>query len=191
MSLFDDAVLIVLKHEGGYSCNPNDRGGATNFGISLRFFRNLHEKDVEGYFDCDVNHDGKIDFIDIKKLPREKAIKIYKKVFWDAGKFEKINFIPLAVKTFDLSVTMGVNQCVKLLQRAYNDLKPAAKIKDDGVLGNLSAQAINSIAGAAMYNGFINEAINFYTALVNKTPSNKIFLQGWLNRVNEYPELSN
>ena len=37
MSAFELAIPIVLKHEGGFADNPADPGGATNFGISLRF----------------------------------------------------------------------------------------------------------------------------------------------------------
>ena len=33
MSNFDEAIKVILKHEGGYT---EDHAGATNFGITLR-----------------------------------------------------------------------------------------------------------------------------------------------------------
>ena len=44
------AVEIVV-HEGGLSKNKNDRGGITNFGVSLRYARG------KGLV-MDLNHDG-------------------------------------------------------------------------------------------------------------------------------------
>jgi len=29
-----DPISVVLRNEGGYVNNPNDRGGATNYGVT-------------------------------------------------------------------------------------------------------------------------------------------------------------
>lgn len=39
MRPFEDFVKVILKHEGGYVDHPNDPGGATKYGISLRFLQ--------------------------------------------------------------------------------------------------------------------------------------------------------
>ena len=31
---FDEIIEVVLKHEGGYVDDPDDKGGATNFGVT-------------------------------------------------------------------------------------------------------------------------------------------------------------
>ena len=41
MADFKQAIAKVLKNEGGYVDNPNDLGGTTNFGISLRFLQSI------------------------------------------------------------------------------------------------------------------------------------------------------
>ena len=72
MSNFESAVEKVLKHEGGYVDHANDPGGATNYGISLRFV-----KQSTG-IDLDVDGDGDIDADDIKAMTPEQAKEIYK-----------------------------------------------------------------------------------------------------------------
>ncbi len=62
MSNFEKAVEKVLEHEGGYVDHKNDPGGATNYGISLRFV-----KQSTG-IDLDVDGDGDIDADDIKAM---------------------------------------------------------------------------------------------------------------------------
>ena len=39
MSDFNDAIPTVLRHEGGFENDVNDPGGATNFGVSLRWLK--------------------------------------------------------------------------------------------------------------------------------------------------------
>ncbi|MBX9704870.1 MAG: hypothetical protein K5Q00_01335, partial [Gammaproteobacteria bacterium] len=36
---YDYAASVVLLHEGKYTDHPADPGGATNYGISLRFLK--------------------------------------------------------------------------------------------------------------------------------------------------------
>jgi lysozyme family protein len=61
--LFRAAVTNVLISEGGLSDHPNDPGGLTNMGISIRAFPHLG---VDG----------------IRHLTREKAIAIYHDHYW-------------------------------------------------------------------------------------------------------------
>lgn len=55
----------VLKVEGGYVDDPNDAGGATNWGISLRFVK-------QSGVDLDIDGDGDIDAEDMKALTKNK-----------------------------------------------------------------------------------------------------------------------
>jgi lysozyme family protein len=43
---FDKALSFVLSWEGGYSNDPDDPGGETNFGISKRSYPNENIKDM-------------------------------------------------------------------------------------------------------------------------------------------------
>ncbi len=76
MSRFDKAVEKVLRHEGRYVNHPNDPGGATNYGISLRFLKQL------GIEEADIDGDGFLNIEDIKAVTKEHAIRFYKLNFW-------------------------------------------------------------------------------------------------------------
>lgn len=48
---FDDAFKIVLDFEGGYSNDPADRGGETNYGITAS---TLNSAKTKGWISFDV-----------------------------------------------------------------------------------------------------------------------------------------
>lgn len=158
MSSFEIAIERVLKHEGGYVNNPADKGGETNYGISKRSYPNL----------------------DIKNLSLDQAKAIYKRDFWDRGKYALINNDLVAAKVFDLSVNMGASQAIKILQRALRacDLQVA----EDGILGSQTLVAINTMEPGSLIIALRSEVAGFYRSLVAAKPSQVVFLNGWLNR---------
>ena len=92
MARFDLAIEKTLKWEGGYSNDPADAGGETNWGISKRSYPDL----------------------DIKSLTRDEAIAIYLRDYWRYG---DIIDQPLSEKIFDMAVNLGPLQTHRLLQR--------------------------------------------------------------------------
>ena len=108
---FEEAVKVVLKHEGGYVNDPDDPGGETNFGISKRAFPDL----------------------DIKNLTEEDAIKIYYEKYW---KQSKVEMLPERLWNiyFDMAVNMGRKRACEILQKACNH-KNKVGIKVDGRIG--------------------------------------------------------
>jgi lysozyme family protein len=90
---FDQAFDRLLGHEGGYSANPADPGGVTNWGISQRSYPEL----------------------DIKNLTREQASAIYLRDFW-----QPLGSAPEAIKfqVFDFAVNSGMQTAVRKLQAA-------------------------------------------------------------------------
>lgn len=102
---FEQAIEILLKHEGGYVNHPKDPGGETNFGIAKRSYPHLN----------------------MKTLTKEEAIEIYRQDFWEKCKIE---LLPPALRliVFDCAVNQGPGVAVGLLQAAVG-----AKV--DGALG--------------------------------------------------------
>ena len=90
---FDQAFDRLMAHEGGYTNNPADPGGETNWGISKRSYPN----------------------VDIKNLTRDQAAAIYLRDFW-----QPLGDAPPAVKfqAFDFAVNSGIQTAVRKLQAA-------------------------------------------------------------------------
>lgn len=178
MAAFEPAITVVLKHEGGFVNNVNDAGGATNYGISLRFLR-----DYPG--DGDFDGDGDVDIDDIRKMTLTDAKAIYRKHWWDKYKYEKIVDQTIATKALDLSVNMGASRAHKLLQAAINKAF-RLNLVVDGALGNASFGAINALATLGdrqkLLTAYADEAWGFYQQIIRKTPSQKVFERGWKNR---------
>jgi lysozyme family protein len=179
MSTFDKAINLLLKHEGGYVNNPNDPGGATNYGVSLRFLQEMPL--TVGDFD----HDGDIDREDIKNMSVEDAKRVYKTAWWDKYKYGMINDQTIATKVFDLSVNMGAKRAHILLQEAMNKAF-SLRLTVDGMLGNASFATLNAIGDGdqeqKLITAYCNEAYGFYQRLIANKPSLKVFEKGWKNR---------
>ncbi len=96
--VFERAVKRVLKDEGGLVDDPDDRGGATNFGISSR----AHP---------DVN---------VKKLTKDKAKQLYRERYWDAIGADNLSE-EVRELAFDSAVQHGVGWVKEALQEVGED----------------------------------------------------------------------
>lgn len=181
---FDAAVEIVLKHEGKFSNNKKDPGGATNWGISLRYLKSLEKETGSKFAIGDVDMDGDVDAEDIRKLTREQAVEIYRKYWKDSGMpaIEKaISSGPIVIKIFDTAVNAGPNQAFRLLQRALRACTGDA-IADDGVVGAQTLAAVESALPGSILAAYRSEQAGFYRSLVAQNPTRQEFIVGWLNR---------
>lgn len=90
---FDTAFDRLLGHEGGYSNDPNDPGGETNWGISRRAYPD----------------------VDIRGLTREAAKAIYLLDYWEplGDALPAIKF-----QVFDFAVNGGLATSLRKLQSA-------------------------------------------------------------------------
>ena len=171
------AVNMVLKHEGGFNNIKEDKGGATNYGISLRYLRS------QNVINGDIDGDGDIDWHDIEALSQDQAIKIYHDDWWQRYSYEAM---PLSVgrKVFDMAINMGAIQAHKLLQRAINATQFKPPLVVDGVLGIKTRDAINAIPVVELMAQLRMTQEDFYRDLVAKNSSLKKFLKGWIKRAN-------
>lgn len=185
---FDAAITIVLKHEGKLSDDPSDRGGITNYGISLRYLKSLVASNPELMSEYDKNHDKIIEGYDISNMTLEEAIKIYKKNFWDAPGFGKLKSQLLANKIFDLAVNVGPKKAIEFLQEACNKLHNTNHLSVDGRLGEKTLESVNSLEDkdSEMLVGVIKEiSYEYYNYIATRHPAYKKFLKGWLKRASE------
>jgi lysozyme family protein len=172
---FLKAVEDILIHEGGYNNRVNDKGGATNWGVSLRFLK-LIKKDLNG--------DGQIDWLDIKGLTRENAIEIYWQNFWRPF----YDQLPgrLAVKIFDTAVNAGHSRAHVLLQQSLNAL--GSRIKADGLIGNVTLAECGKHPEADILKVYCVQQKAYYDSRVKEDPTQEEFIKGWTNRAKWLPK---
>ena len=171
-SRFLKAMPYIFMHEGGYSNIKEDHGGATSFGISLLFLKGT----PLSY--GDINHDGHIDWLDIKALTKEEAQEMYWDNFW-ISLYDKLPELT-AIKVYDVAVNAGANRAHVLLQKALNAL--GSKVATDGVIGKQTLLEVAKYKDAAILDAYCAQQAAFYKALVVAKPQNQRFLDGWLHR---------
>jgi len=172
MSNFNQALNDVFKHEGGFSNLTYDHGGATNYGISLRFLKSV--------IDGDINGDGHINLTDIRALTPVTATTFYHVYFWQHYRLGEIHDQRVATKLFNCFVNMRGKTAALIAQRAANDLR--ANVVEDGVLGTQSFSAINELDHQKLFDCIKWRMWQTYRAIIDHDVSQEQFANGWSNR---------
>lgn len=162
MSLtFDQAFERLIGHEGKFTNDRQDRGNwttgvigkgqlnGTKYGISAMTYPDL----------------------DIKSLSLEQAKNIYKRDWWDKINADQIDSA-LVFQVWDFAINAGMGTAIRKLQLAVGVL-------DDGIIGNLTIQAINKADLNDILLKFNAERLKYYTSLSTWPRYGK----GWTLRV--------
>lgn len=104
---YNFAVTELLKSEGGYTNDPSDSGGATNFGITIFDYRKY------------INKNGTPD--DVRRMTVDQAKAIYKTKYWDAINADTLES-GVDYSCFDYGVLAGLGRPRACLDR-FKDLK--------------------------------------------------------------------
>lgn len=171
MANFSQFFPTLLKHEGGFVNDPNDKGGATNLGVTFAvWLKNGYDKDGDG--DIDVN--------DLKKITPVDAQFIAKKLYWDKVAGDQIKSQSVAEFIFDFAYNSGPAKAIKKTQEAIPGLVA------DGVIGPKTIAAINAQDPKTLFNKLKASREAYFRAIVAGNPSQAKFLKGWLNRNNSF-----
>jgi lysozyme family protein len=152
--------------DGGYNETPGDAGGATKYGLSLRFLKTqgkLYDKDMDGDVDAD----------DVRAITLADAQAIYLLNFWTPIRGDELPPC-LAMLMFDAAVNSGVPQAIRWLQQALG-------LKPDGQFGPLTMGMVNKTPN-------VNEKFHDarVAAMVQMRDWN-LFSHGWARRVARLP----
>jgi len=167
----------LLRFEGGFVDDPQDPGGATNMGITIG--------DYKKYAMKLLGEDPTIE--NLKAMSQEQAMKIYKVVYWVTMCGDEINDQLTAEIMVDFGINAGIATAVKNMQILLQ--KQNLNIFVDGICGPQTYTAINSSDITQLYMAYKQSRITYYENLVNKRPSLRKFLNGWLIRTNTFPDL--
>jgi lysozyme family protein len=175
-----DAVIDVEaggRPNGGYTNDPDDRGGETIWGITAAVARAF------GYAGPMI------------AMPRATAVTVYRERFWMAPHLDWVDAVPscspLAAKLFDIGVNMGPATGIKYLQRALNVLNNQGKSwpdmgPPDGGLGKVTLAALRAFVvqrgqeGTQVLLGMVRAQQSVdYIQQAEANPSQESFEYGW------------
>jgi hypothetical protein len=176
---FNPAILNVLNHEGFFVNDRSDPGGITNYGISLRYLRNLVKKSPEVQALFDIDGIPGVTAGDIAAMKIEDAIHVYRVFWWDNYNYAKIKNQSLANKIFDMSINMGSTESHLIVATSYQ------KLKNHLMKDLLDINLISASDSKRLLVIIREEQSYFYRTLAARYPKSKKFLNGWLKRAAE------
>jgi len=170
---FDVFLPLVLKFEGGYCDNTIDPGGETNKGITMQLFQ-MCSHELLGLEPTSDN---------LKALTDSQAGIIYRTQFWMRMNGDAFALQDLANIVCDFYVNSGSNAAT-LLQRIL--IVMGASLVVDGMIGHATLQALAARDEVLVYRSYKTGRIGYYQNLGKRFPQ---YLDGWLRRVNSFPDL--
>jgi len=157
-SNFNQCVDIVFTQEGGYTNDPNDPGGPTNFGITIA--------DLKEWRGQEVTAD------DVKNMTKAEAREIYRSKYWNPMQCGDLpNGIDLEV--FDFGVNAGPQRSLKMLQEVIG-------VTADGSIGPITMSAAKVADPHTVIQNFSEHRLDYYRSLSTW----QHFGTGWTNRTN-------
>lgn len=161
---FEEAFQYISKSEGGYINHKYDAGGETKFGISKKWYPNLN----------------------IKDLTLDQAKIIYYEDYWLRYNLDKLIHRELAIKVFDTMIVIGPRMGTLLLEESVQGM--GYQIPADGIfdpeliyIANTECNQIDLIDRYQILMEY------YFKRIVESNPSQKVFLQGWINRARNEP----
>jgi lysozyme family protein len=166
MADIDIAVEYVLRQEDSKLSGviTTDLGGRTRFGVAEKFHPELTST---GFYDTMPTAQA-----------LEIAISVYKSIYANTLKLNTISDQTVANALLSYAVNVGTVRAVKLLQRTLGLL-------EDGILGPFTINKIESIMPKNLLIAWKNVMLAYYDDVANDHPTDAIYLNGWINRVNQ------
>lgn len=188
MAKIELLIPYIKKWEGGFVNDTADRGGATNMGVTIGTWRQV------GY---DKDGDGDIDIYDLKLLTTDEMIcRVLKPHYWDRWKADTIKSQKVANILVDWVWGSGAHG-ILIPQRLLG-------VKVDGIVGEKTLEALNAQdpdkffqlvfdARKQFLQDITDGSVKRYEARIGRKATqaelmkhtNKRFLKGWLNRLED------
>jgi lysozyme family protein len=154
----------LLQCEGGFSWHPLDKGGATCKGVTLQTYR-------EHYGQHKTEKD-------LKDIPYGEWMHIMKVGYWDRVRADEIVSQPVAEIIADWCVNSGA--------AGVRKAQEVIGVKPDGIVGKVTLSAINAADPEELHRRLWSARQQFFINIVKRNPSQKVFINGWMNRLNKF-----
>ncbi len=156
------AIHFLLPAEGGYGDNPNDHGGPTDMGVT------------QATYDAWRIQEG-LPTQSVSLITTAEAIALYRARYWTAAHCD--DFGPkVAICVFDWAVNHGVVGAIQTLQAVLS-------VATDGECGPITIAAVKDMDDAELAGEYLDARAQWYKDDAANDPSQREFLNGWLNRV--------
>ena len=183
MLTVQEIASSIVAREGGFVNDPDDPGGATNFGVTLQTMRRLG---------LDLDGDGDVGVDDLRELTRAQAVDIFVRHYYAEPGIDKLPE-PLQPSVFDMYVNAGAN-AVRLLQRLVTHM--GFVCADDGIIGPDTIAAVSAAHASApdhIVDAYGIERRNYYYRLADRRPASRKYARrrnggkgGWIRRAEEF-----
>lgn len=181
---FVKAHEFTARWEGGLSDHPADRGGLTAYGASIKFVQNIAGTASGRNFLQAIGVPLPVTKTVMRTLTPAQVTAMFRHEFWDALHLDDLPFRHAAL-LYDAAVNTGRPQAVKFSQRGYNScVLHGVKLAVDGIIGPMTRKALQTTDTDKVVLAILDARRNFYEALADSKPSQRVFLNGWLNRCN-------
>lgn len=133
MGNFNTAFTKIIKNEGGYVNDPNDKGGETYLGISRRYHADSKMWEyIDSYKRTNPGISASKLTAILKKDTRidDIAKEIYKTQYWNKLRCDEINAQRIAEQFFDMGVNAGLSKAIKLMYDITNEYPPYSVVTD-------------------------------------------------------------
>jgi lysozyme family protein len=171
----EEIVDGLIKREGGFVDHPDDKGGATTFGITEAVAR------ANGFTGP------------MAEMPVSTAREIYRQQYYLKPGFGRVALLSalVAEEITDTGVNMGTDFAVRCLQRCLNALNRQSKLYPDilldGKIGQGTLEALDAYLKARGKEGenVLLKGLNClqgarYIELAEQREANESFVYGWL-----------
>lgn len=164
MASFEKYAPVLWDLEGGFVDDPDDRGGATNRGITLKTYEGWCRR--HGYPRPTVQR--------LKDLDSETWKRIAKELFWDKVGGDDIRDQRVANLIADWAFNSGAGIITRV--------QALVGVRADGIVGRETVRAINSEDPARLAADLKRLRTSFYHTLARRG-NNRKYLRGWLARL--------
>lgn len=151
----------------GFANDPNDRGGATMVGVTISTYRQY----------CQFKNKKVPTVQDLKNIPYKEWRDVVHSLYWSKWKADLIENQKVANMLVDWVWTSGQSIGIKRVQKILG-------VTADGIVGPKTIAAVNAADPVDLVNNVYNGRVAHFNNIVKANPSQKKWLNGWMNRVN-------
>jgi len=183
MDLIPKYIEFTKRWEGGLSRDVADSASAnpcptpfngktgwhTNVGITYAVWKSFYgSKNDDRFF----------------KMDSGDWFNVFKTLYWNSVRGDEFKSQNIAIFVTGMAWGSGKKTAVLALQRAINNC--GVTVDRDGILGNKTMAAANSIEPRQLFDALTTERERFFRAIGRPGSKNAKFLNGWLNRLESY-----